>query len=181
METFSALLAICAGNSPVSGEFPHKGQWRGALMFSFICVWINSWVNNRKAGDFRRYRAHYDVTVMEDLDPVGSFEVPWASRGKWSSQCAFGAKGLSYGFRIMKIGPVVSMICPGQIGSHSTFYVACKISSNAPKKFQLSTVEKNLRNRRKLEFRPILALFGVKKGRKICHLGSMIYVHLICL
>ena len=33
METFSALLAICAGNSPVSGEFPaHKGQWRGALM-----------------------------------------------------------------------------------------------------------------------------------------------------
>ena len=22
METFSALLAICAGNSPVSGEFP---------------------------------------------------------------------------------------------------------------------------------------------------------------
>ena len=43
---------------------PGKGQWRGALMFSFICVWINSWVNNRKAGDLRRYRAHYEVTVM---------------------------------------------------------------------------------------------------------------------
>ena len=43
---------------------PHKGQWRGAMMFSLICVWINSWVNNREAGDFRRYRAHYDVTVM---------------------------------------------------------------------------------------------------------------------
>ena len=26
METFSALLALCAGNSPVTGEFPHKGQ-----------------------------------------------------------------------------------------------------------------------------------------------------------
>ena len=25
---------------------PHKGQWRGALMFSLICVWINGWVNN---------------------------------------------------------------------------------------------------------------------------------------
>ena len=35
-----------------------------ALMFSLICVWINSWVNNRKAGDLRRYRAHYDVIVM---------------------------------------------------------------------------------------------------------------------
>ena len=44
---------------------PHKGQWRGAWMFSLICVWINGWVNNREAGDLRRYRAHYDVIVME--------------------------------------------------------------------------------------------------------------------
>ena len=44
--------------SPVNS--PHKGQWRGAL----ICVWINGWVNNREAGDLRRYRAHYDVIVM---------------------------------------------------------------------------------------------------------------------
>ena len=27
---------------------PHKGQWHGALMFSFICAWINDWVNNRE-------------------------------------------------------------------------------------------------------------------------------------
>ena len=43
---------------------PHKGQWHGALMFSLICTWINGWVNNGKAGDLRRHRAHYDVTVM---------------------------------------------------------------------------------------------------------------------
>ena len=43
---------------------PHKGQWRGALMFSFICAWINGWVNNREADDLRRHRAHYDVIVM---------------------------------------------------------------------------------------------------------------------
>ena len=30
---------------------PHEGHWRGALMFSLICAWINGWVNNRKAGD----------------------------------------------------------------------------------------------------------------------------------
>ena len=46
MEPFSALLALCAGNSPVPVNSPHKGQWRGALMFSLICVWINGWVNN---------------------------------------------------------------------------------------------------------------------------------------
>ena len=38
IQTFSALLAIYAGYSPASGEFPHEGQWRGALMFSLICV-----------------------------------------------------------------------------------------------------------------------------------------------
>ena len=51
--------------SPVNS--PHKGQWRGALVFSLICVWINGWVNNREAGDLRRYRVHYDVTVMSQL------------------------------------------------------------------------------------------------------------------
>ena len=33
-------------------------------MISLICVWINAWVNNRDAGDLRRHRAYYDVTVM---------------------------------------------------------------------------------------------------------------------
>ena len=48
--------------SPVNS--PHKGQWRGALMFSLICARINSWVNNREAGDLRHHRTHYDVIVM---------------------------------------------------------------------------------------------------------------------
>ena len=64
METFSALLAIVHGihRSPVNS--PHRGQWRGASMFSLICAWINGWVNNREAGDLRRHRAHYEVTLM---------------------------------------------------------------------------------------------------------------------
>ena len=154
METFSALLAICAGNSPVTGEFPaqrpvtrsfdvffdlrlnkrlnkqsrgwwfetlsrplwrhrnglaifqhvwslqfislfvnawHRmsyisytpcnvssmmtssngnvfrvtGQGRRPLMFSLICASINSWVNNREAGELRRHRAYHDVIVMQ--------------------------------------------------------------------------------------------------------------------
>ena len=50
--------------SPVNS--PHKGLWHGALMLSLICAWINGWVNNCRAGDLRRYRAHYDVIVMSD-------------------------------------------------------------------------------------------------------------------
>ena len=48
--------------SPVNSL--HKGQWRGALMFSLICTWTNGWVNNRHDGNLRCHRAHYDVTVM---------------------------------------------------------------------------------------------------------------------
>ena len=66
METFSALLAICAGNSPVPVNSPHKGQWREALMIPLIWAWINDWANNREAGDLRRHRAHYDVIVMSN-------------------------------------------------------------------------------------------------------------------
>ena len=62
MEIFSALLVLWVrGNSPVTGE----SQRRGALMFSLIWAWTNSWVNNRDAGDLRRNRAHYDVIVMK--------------------------------------------------------------------------------------------------------------------
>ena len=44
---------------------PHKDQWRGALMFSLICVWINDRINNRKDGDSRPHRGHYDVILCD--------------------------------------------------------------------------------------------------------------------
>ena len=45
-------------------NFPHKGQWRGALKFCLICAQINSWVNNCEAGDLRRHPTYCDVIVM---------------------------------------------------------------------------------------------------------------------
>ena len=59
-DAISALLALCEGHSPVTGEFPS----RRALVLSFICAWTNGWVNNRKAGDLWRHCADYDVIVM---------------------------------------------------------------------------------------------------------------------
>ena len=67
MEIFSALLAICVGNSPVTGEFPVQGQGCEALMFSLICAWINGWVNYGEAGDLRRNHARYDVIVIVNV------------------------------------------------------------------------------------------------------------------
>ena len=51
----SALLTLCSGNSPITE------LW----CFSLIYAWINGWANSREAGDLRRYRTHYDVTVMK--------------------------------------------------------------------------------------------------------------------
>ena len=42
---------------------PQKDQWRGALMFSLICAWMNGWVNNHEAGDLRCHHSHYYCNV----------------------------------------------------------------------------------------------------------------------
>ena len=80
METSSALLALCVRGIPRSPvNSPHKGQSRGALMFSLICVWTNGWVNNRVAGDLRRRRAHCDVTAMLRNRCNGLAHFPWSA------------------------------------------------------------------------------------------------------
>ena len=73
--------------SPVNS--PHKGQWRGALMFSLIFPRINGWINNREAGDLRRYRSHYDVIVMTLIQRIASLHIRWhamSSRSKFSTR-----------------------------------------------------------------------------------------------
>ena len=64
METFKRYWPFLRGIHRSPMNFQQKGQWSGALMFSLICVWIHSCVNNSETGDWRRHRAHYDVTVM---------------------------------------------------------------------------------------------------------------------
>ena len=59
-------------------DSPHKGQWRGALMFSLICAWTKRWANNRDARALRRHRAHCDVTVMRSY-----FAVQWLDFMHW--------------------------------------------------------------------------------------------------
>ena len=59
---FPSQKPVTQSLSPVDSS--HKGQWRGALMFSSICAWTSGWANNRGVGDLRRHRAHYDVTVI---------------------------------------------------------------------------------------------------------------------
>ena len=58
----------------VRGINRYKGQWRGVLVFSLICAWINSWVKNCEAGDLRLHLTHYDVIVMDNVACYISYE-----------------------------------------------------------------------------------------------------------
>ena len=84
---------------------PHKGQWRGALMFSLICAWIHGWVNNREADDLKRYRTHYDVIVMCRL------HIPHPkARSSWTDWPDFSAP-ISRPYRIMQIAIISHSLC----------------------------------------------------------------------
>ena len=65
METFFALLALCAGNSSVTGEFPSQRPVTRKFDVSLICAWTNGWVNNRDSGDLRAI-----VVIMTSLVPI---------------------------------------------------------------------------------------------------------------
>ena len=64
METFSALLAICAGNSPVPGEFPAQRPVTRRFDVFFV-LRLNKQLSKQSwRWWLRRYCAHYDVIVM---------------------------------------------------------------------------------------------------------------------
>ena len=64
METFSALLAICAGNSPVPSDL--SAQRPATRRFDvFLSSASELTFEKTIARLVRRYRAHYDVIVMK--------------------------------------------------------------------------------------------------------------------
>ena len=64
---FSRYWPFVRGIHRSTVNSPHKGQWRGASIFSLICAWTNGRVNNRGAGDLRCHRAHYDVAALKTV------------------------------------------------------------------------------------------------------------------
>ena len=61
METYSALLALCVGNSPLTSEFPSQRPVARSFDVFFD---LHLTVNTRYTGDLRRHRTLYDGIVM---------------------------------------------------------------------------------------------------------------------
>ena len=78
MDTFSALLALCAGNSPVTSEFPSQRPVTRSFDV-FFDLGLNKRLSkqSRRWVDLRRNHAHYDVIVM-------NFDVIYT---KWQAIC----------------------------------------------------------------------------------------------
>ena len=92
--------------SPVN--FPHKGQWRGALMFTLICARMNGWVNNREAGDLRRYLVHYDVIVMI-LDQITTRHSPSSTPGPLSLSGRTAYRKISWSLEVARLVVIVTV------------------------------------------------------------------------
>ena len=64
MEKFSALLVLCAGNSPVTGEFPTQRPVTRSFDV-FFDLRLNERLSKQSWGWwFESHRVHYDVIVM---------------------------------------------------------------------------------------------------------------------
>ena len=118
------VTGFCAGNSPVTSEFPsHRPVTRSFDVF--FDTWTNGWVNNQDAGDLRRHRAHYDVTVMWcrivsqwsgqpwDLSAfnaslLSNFEL--VKRIRLGGSVHYGRNGLKFGTLHLPISPTVLVI-----------------------------------------------------------------------
>ena len=112
---FQRYWPFVRGIQRSSVNFPHKGQWRGALVFSTICACINGWVNNGEAGDFRRHRAHYDLIYLVLAPKSSIMHVRFRNSHQGMQQTLYSTK---YAHRFVSRGQVwpsdivVACVCP---------------------------------------------------------------------
>ena len=90
METFSALLAICAGNSPVPGEFPaQRPVTRSFDVFFDLC--LNKWLSKQSWGwwfETLSCPLWRHCNALWPGDPMTSLK--WVTTGSgitWSREC----------------------------------------------------------------------------------------------
>ena len=77
METFSALLILCEGNSPITGEFPsQRPMTRSFDIFSLICTktkWLSkpsrpSWFETPSLSLWRHCNVHQNNDILVSVD-----------------------------------------------------------------------------------------------------------------
>ena len=83
MEALSALPSLCAGKSPVIGEFPSQRPVTRSFDVFFDLRLNERLSQQSRRRCLRRHRAHYDVTVMNWQNGMGSADIYGMYRRKW--------------------------------------------------------------------------------------------------
>ena len=83
LETFSALLSLCAGNPPSIGGSPHKGAVTRTFDVSLLSVWTNCWTNIIwKVSNF-----HYSDVIMNTMaSPITGVSIVCSIVGSGADQ-----------------------------------------------------------------------------------------------
>ena len=95
METFSALLAICAGNSPVPGEFPtQRPVTRSFDVYFDLCP--NKWMSKQSWGWWFETLScslwrHRNGTLTQVFSNywTGTVAITWLSQYQWSNHAKY--------------------------------------------------------------------------------------------
>ena len=107
METFSALLAVCAGNSPVPGEFPSKRPVTRGFDVSFDLRWNKRLSTQSKRqwfetvpGEFptqrlvtRSFEVFFDLRLNKRLNKQSAI-LPQNTMFHFAPEITFGKKPL---------------------------------------------------------------------------------------
>ena len=120
---------------------PHKGQWRGALMFSLICARISGWVQNREAGDLRPI-----APIMTSLQWICQAFTPTCTEHHLDGlvQERRNSSALAMEYRISWADPSIWMILPPcWVTCHYDILLFCNIVHE----LILATFAEKLRNR----------------------------------
>ena len=80
MDTFSALLTLCERNSPITGEFLSQGPVSRSFYVFFDLSPNKRSSKQSWAGDLRRHRAHYGVSIMCDDEIIMYWSIWWCCR-----------------------------------------------------------------------------------------------------
>ena len=78
-------MALCEGNSPVTGEFPSQRPVARGFDVFFDLRLNKSCANNQEAGDLTRHRPHYDEIVMKSyaVNPIWDDNIV----DSWDGEC----------------------------------------------------------------------------------------------
>ena len=120
MQTFSALLAICAGIHRSTMNSTHKGQWRRALLFSLISAlnkrlskqWWSWWFETLSRPLWRHCNGERFGNEVQGHQRIETRQRRWwfDTRTQWVSYCEYSFSSFHWAITVRIIYGIICII-----------------------------------------------------------------------